>query len=105
MRLNIGPAFIPLLVLGLLTGCETDNSGSLTHLPPPAAQYVAVGLAAQVIQTKIERQLDVTCSPFNLLSDGNYCVSNYKPTDRQEVWCFKTLGGVDRKSTRLNSSH
>ncbi len=96
MRLNIGStAVVPLLVLGLLTGCETDNHGSLTHLPPPAAQYVAIGLAAHVVQTKIERQLDVTCSPFNLLSDGNYCVSNYKPTDRQEVWCFKTLGGVD----------
>ena len=96
MRFNIRSAtLMSLLTIGLLTGCETDNRGSLTHLPPPAAQYLAVGLAAHVVQTKIERQLDVTCSPFNLLSDGNYCVSNYKPTDRQEVWCFKTLGGVD----------
>lgn len=96
MRFKIrSAAVLPLLILGLLTGCETDNRGSFTHVPPVAAQYVVVGLAAHVVQTKIERQLDVTCSPFNLLSDGHYCVSNYKPTDRQEVWCFKSLGGVD----------
>lgn len=97
MRSNMKLAVAPLLLIGLLTGCEngTRATGELTYLPPPAAQYVGIGLAAHVIQTKIERQLDVTCSPFNLLSDGNYCVSNYKPTDRQEVWCFKTLGGVD----------
>lgn len=95
MRFDIRFAALPLLVLGLLTGCEGDNRGRFTHVPPLAGQYVAVGLAAHVIQTKIERQLDVACSPLNLLSDGTYCVSNYKPTDRQEVWCFKTLGGVD----------
>lgn len=96
MRLNFRSAsLMSLLSIGLLAGCETDNRGSLSYLPPPAAQYVAVGLAAHVVQTKIERQLDVSCSPFNLLSDGSYCVSNYKPTDRQEVWCFKTLGGVE----------
>lgn len=95
MRFDIRFAAVPLLALGLLAGCDGDNRGRLTHVPPLAGQYVAVGLAAHVIQTKIERQLEVTCSPFNLLSDGSYCVSNYKPTDRQEVWCFKTLGGVD----------
>lgn len=97
MRLHMKLAIMPMIVAGLLTGCEkgTRPTGELTYLPPPAAQYVAVGLAAHVIQTKIERQLDVSCSPFNLLSDGSYCVSNYKATDRQEVWCFKTLGGVD----------
>lgn len=97
MRMHMKLAVLPMIVAGLLAGCEkgTRPTGELTYLPPPAAQYVAVGLAAHVIQTKIERQLDVSCSPFNLLSDGSYCVSNYKPTDRQEVWCFKTLGGVD----------
>jgi len=97
MRKQVTRAIVPLLALGLLAGCEsgTRPTGEHTYLPPPAAQYVAIGLAAHVVKTNIERQLDVSCSPYNFLSDGRYCVSNYKPTDRQEVWCFKTLGGVD----------
>jgi hypothetical protein len=95
MRQFIQGSAVLLLTAGLLAGCERGTGERFTHLPPLAGQYVAVGLAAHVVQTKIERQLDVTCSPINFLSDGSYCVSNYKPTDRQEVWCFRTLAGVD----------
>jgi hypothetical protein len=81
---------LPVLFAGLLTGCG-DHKDTFT----PTAELVGLGLATEVIKAKIERRLEVTCNPLNLLSDGSYCVSNYKPTDRQEVFCFKTLGGVD----------
>ncbi|WP_374465914.1 hypothetical protein [Ferrovibrio sp.] len=81
---------LPLLLAGLLAGCSTERE-SLT----PATQALALGVGFELVKTRIERRLEVTCNPLNLVSDGTYCVSNYKPTDRQEVWCFKTLGGVD----------
>jgi hypothetical protein len=81
-----------LLMLGALSGCSTvDNVIPL----PSAGQAAVVGVGAEVVKIKIERRMEMTCNPLNLLSDGTYCVSNYKPTDRQEVWCFKSLAGVD----------
>lgn len=91
MRLNCRFLMLaPLLMAGLLAGCSSDRE-NLT----PATQAIGVGLGVEVIKTKIERRLQVTCNPLNLISDGTYCVSNYKPTDRQEVWCFRTLGEPD----------
>lgn len=81
---------LPLLLAGLLAGCSTERE-NLT----PTTQALALGIGFELVKTRIERRLEVTCNPLNLVSDGTYCVSNYKPTDRQEVWCFKTLGGVD----------
>lgn len=81
---------MPLMLVGLLTACASERENFT-----PATQAVAVGVGLEIIKTKIERRLEVTCNPLNLISDGAYCVSNYKPTDRQEVWCFKTLAGVD----------
>ena len=78
------------LLLPLLAACADERS-NLT----PATQGLALGVGVELVKTRIERRLDVTCNPLNMISDGSYCVSNYKPTDRQEVWCFKTLGGVD----------
>lgn len=80
---------LPLLLVGL-TACG-DHKDTFT----PTAEAFGLGLATEIVKTKIERRLEVTCNPLNLISDGSYCVSNYKPTDRQEVFCFKTLGGVD----------
>lgn len=80
------------LTVAALSGCNTvDDVVPL----PPAGQAAAIGIGIEVAKIKVERRLEVTCNPLNLLSDGTYCVSNYKPTDRQEVWCFKTLGSVD----------
>lgn len=91
MRTAICKVFVlPLLLAGLLTGCSTERE-NLT----PTTQALALGVGFELVKTRIERRLEVTCNPLNLVSDGTYCVSNYKPTDRQEVWCFKTLGGVD----------
>jgi len=81
-----------LVMAALLAGCK--NFDEVIPLPP-AGQAAALGIGAEVVKIKVERKLEVTCNPLNLLSDGTYCVSNYKPTDRQEVWCFKSLGGVD----------
>ncbi|WP_298727143.1 hypothetical protein [uncultured Ferrovibrio sp.] len=90
MRSILNAALLPLLLAGLLSACASERD-NLT----PAAEAVVLGLGVEVIKTKIERRLEITCNPLNLISDGTYCVSNYKPTDRQEVWCFKTLAGVD----------
>lgn len=86
----IRSVLLPLLLLGLMAGCS-DERKNLT----PTTQAVGLGLGYEIVKTKVERRLEVTCNPLNLISDGTYCVSNYKPTDRQEVFCFKTLGGVD----------
>lgn len=81
-----------LLIVGGLSGCSTIDD----HVPGQGiGQAGLIGGAIEVAKIKVERRLEVTCNPLNLLSDGTYCVSNYKPTDRQEVWCFKTLGTVD----------
>lgn len=90
MRRILKILLLPLLCTGLMAGCS-DTRDNLT----PAAQWTAVGLGYEIVKTKIERRLEITCNPLNIISDGTYCVSNYKPTDRQEVFCFKTLGGVD----------
>lgn len=91
-RLVAHSGVIPLLLLTgfLLSGCSSERE-NLT----PATQALAVGLGVEIVKARLERRLEVTCNPLNLISDGTYCVSNYKPTDRQEVWCFKTLAGVD----------
>lgn len=81
---------LPLLLVGLLTSCA-DERRNMT----PTTQAAGLALGYEIIKARVERRLEVTCNPLNLLSDGTYCVSNYKPTDRQEVFCFKTLGGVD----------
>lgn len=94
MRPLIATLFVQMLCLSLLTACERDD-GRFSNLPPLAGQAVAVGVVGSIVQTKIERHMEVDCSALNLLSDGSYCVSKYKPTDRQEVFCFKTLGTVD----------
>lgn len=90
MRRILKAILLPLLCVSMLAGCA-DERKNLT----PAAQWTAVGLGYEIVKTKIERRLEMTCNPLNILSDGTYCVSNYKPSDRQEVYCFKTLGGVD----------
>jgi hypothetical protein len=90
MRMIARTFLLPLMLVGLLTGCA-DERRNMT----PLTQATALGLGYEIIKTKVERRLEVTCNPLNFLSDGTYCVSNYKPTDRQEVFCFKTLGGVD----------
>lgn len=80
----------------VLGGCSSLENALDEVIPLPAAgQAAAIGLGLEVVKTKIERRMEMTCNPLNMISDGTYCVSNYKPTDRQEVWCFKTLGGVD----------
>lgn len=83
---------VMLLTLAALAGCKTVDD--LVPLPA-AGQAAVVGTAIEVAKIKVERRMEMTCNPLNLLSDGTYCVSNYKPTDRQEVWCFKSLGTVD----------
>ena len=67
---------------------------------PPVGTTSALGLGADYTVKKVEKRYDVECSLFNLLEAGNYCVSKYKPTDREQVHCFKTLGGVDCYSER-----
>jgi hypothetical protein len=80
-----------LAAAGGLSGCSVDDAIPL----PPAGQAAVIGVGAEVVKVKLERRMEMTCNPLNLVSDGTYCVSNYKPTDRQEVWCFKTLGTTD----------
>lgn len=81
---------LPALLTGLLTGCG-DHRDTFT----PTAEALGIGVAAEIVKTRLERKLEATCNMYNIITDGSYCVSNYKPTDRQEVYCFKTLGGVD----------
>lgn len=76
-----------LMLLPLLGACS---------LPlPTAGEQAAQGLAAGVAVNRVEKRYDVECSVFNILEAGEYCVSRFKPTDRDEVYCFKSLGGVD----------
>ncbi|MFC3677912.1 hypothetical protein [Ferrovibrio xuzhouensis] len=80
------------LTVAALSGCNKADD----YVPGQGlGQAGLIGIGVEVAKIKVERRLEVTCNPLNLLSDGTYCVSNYKPTDRQEVWCFKSLGTVD----------
>src|SRR3546814_8925818 len=80
-----------LLTVAALSGCNKADD----YVPGQGlGQAGLIGIGVEVAKIKVERRLEVTCNPLNLLSDGTYCVSNYKPTDRQEVWCFKSLGTV-----------
>lgn len=90
MRKMFRILMLPALLTGLLIGCG-DHKDTFT----PTAELLGASVAVEIVKAKIERRLEVTCNPLNLISDGSYCVSNYKPTDHQEVFCFKTLGGVD----------
>lgn len=90
MRIIIRSLLLPLLLTGLLSACANQRD-DLT----PAAQSTLVSVGYEVFKARVERRLDMTCNLENLVTDGSYCVSNYKPTDRKEVYCFKTLGGVD----------
>lgn len=84
--------FAAFALTAALAGCSAVDD----VIPlPPAGQALVLGLGYEAAKVKVEQRLGITCNPLNMLSDGKYCVSNYKPTDRQEVWCFKTLGGVD----------
>lgn len=67
---------------------------------PTAGTTGALGLGAEVLVKKVEKRYDVECGFFNFLEAGEFCTSKYKPTDREEVHCFKTLGGVDCYSER-----
>ncbi|WP_300303014.1 hypothetical protein [Ferrovibrio sp.] len=90
MRITLRKLFMLPLLAGLLAACSADR-----EVMTPATQALALGVGIELVKTRIERRLEMTCNPLNMISDGTYCVSNYKPTDRQEVWCFKTLAGVD----------
>lgn len=81
---------LPLLLAGLLTACG-DHKDTFT----PTAEWLGIGVATEIVKTRLEHKLEVTCNMYNIITDGSYCVSNYKPSGRQEVYCFKTLGGVD----------
>ncbi len=81
---------LPVLALGLLSACA-DQRKDLT----PFTQSTIVGVGYEVFKARVERRLEMTCNLENIVTEGSYCVSNFKPTDRQEVFCFKTLGGVD----------
>lgn len=81
---------LSLLALPLLLGLAACSSPL-----PSAGTTGALGLGVDYTVKKVEKRYDVECSVFNILEQGEYCVHKYKPTDRQEVFCFKTLGGVD----------
>lgn len=82
-----------LLLLPLLCGLLAcaDQRKDLT----PFTQSTMIGYGYEVFKARVERRLEMTCNLENIVVEGTYCVSNFKPTDRQEVFCFKTLGGVD----------
>lgn len=80
-------ALLCLLLLPMLGGCSSPL--------PPAGTNAALGLGAGVAVNRVEKRYDVECGLFNILEYGEYCVSRFKPTDRDEVHCFKSLGGVD----------
>jgi hypothetical protein len=90
MRFVTRTLLLPLVLAGLLSGCS-DQRSDLT----PFAQSTIVGVGYEIYKARVERRLGMTCNLENIVIEGSYCVSNYKPTDRQEVFCFKTLGGVD----------
>lgn len=90
MRRMMQAFLIPLLLAGFVSACS-DQRSDLT----PFTQSTAVGVGYEIFKSRVERRLEMTCNLENIVTEGSYCVSNYKPTDRKEVYCFKTLGGVD----------
>lgn len=90
MRKAIRMLLLPLLLTGMLSACG-DHRNTFT----PTAEATALSVGYEVFKSRVEHRLQMTCNLENLVVEGTYCVSNYKPTDRQEVYCFKTLGGVD----------
>jgi hypothetical protein len=80
----------PLLLLLALVGLAACGSPLNS-----ATNNGIVSLGIDYTVKKVEKRYDVECSVFNILEAGEYCVHKYKATDREEVHCFKTLGGVD----------
>lgn len=90
MRKTILTLLMPLLLAGALSACS-DQRSDLT----PFTQSTIAGVGYEIFKSRVERRLEMTCNLENIVTDGSYCISNFKPTDRQEVFCFKTLGTVD----------
>jgi hypothetical protein len=90
MRFKIQTMLLPFVLAGLLSACA-DQRRDLT----PAAQSGILSVGYEIYKARVEKRLGMTCNIENVITEGSYCVSNFKPTDRQEVFCFKTLGGVD----------
>lgn len=88
----IRQALFALLLLLPLAACNSP-------LQTPVTNQVA-GVVAGVGVVRLEKHYEVQCSIYYILEEGSYCVSKYKPTGREEVHCFKTLGGVDCYSER-----
>lgn len=83
----IRPLLIVLLALPLMA-CNSPFSSTQTN-----QQVGSIALGVGIY--RLEKHYDVNCSLYNILEEGEYCVSKYKPSGREEVHCFKTLGGVD----------
>lgn len=83
-----------LLAIAILVACTFLLGACGTAFKAPVDKNIA-GLAAGVALYRVEKHYDVDCSFFNIVEAGEFCLHRYKATDREEVHCFRTLGGID----------
>ena len=70
-------------VLALTSGCAQMVAG--------AANQVAVAAVDQKLSQVLERD----CNSYRFIRGGEYCERRAAPDPGPEIYCFKTLGGID----------
>lgn len=83
-----------LVAVAILVVCTFLLGACGTALPPSVDRQIGVAALGLAVN-RVEKHYDVDCSVFNIVETGEFCLHRYKATDREEVHCFRTLGGID----------
>lgn len=51
--------------------------------------------AVAVLDEKVSQMMDQDCTTFNIMLGDSYCREKRKAIKQEEVYCYRTLGGVD----------
>ncbi|MBL4907747.1 MAG: hypothetical protein JKX94_09880 [Sneathiella sp.] len=73
---------VRLFVFGLLTSVLLSTTG-------------CTSAAIAVIDEKISQMTEMDCTSVNVMLGESYCQDKLRNLKQEEVYCYKTLGGVD----------
>lgn len=51
--------------------------------------------AVAVLDEKVSQMMDQDCTTLNIMLGDSYCREKRKAIKQEEVYCYRTLGGVD----------
>ena len=73
---------VRLFILGLLTSVLLSTTG-------------CTSAAIAVIDEKISQMTEMDCTSVNVMLGESYCRDKLRKLKQEEVYCYKTLGGID----------